>query len=149
MRSHVDVLVMFFPITHENKCITVRSPSVFHLRSRLGKLRPLVEPSKRAHWASVHSGTSAQCLHLLPPKLGLSSADQETYGLTKICAGQLRRAAPGHRPAAKELAAGCPGWSLCCRRPSEPPDFIAASMSTLRLCSVRGSRACSREQGAW
>lgn len=37
MKSHVDVLVMFFPITHENKCITIRNASVFQLQSRLGK----------------------------------------------------------------------------------------------------------------
>ena len=89
------VLVMFFPITHENKRIPTRTPSV---PTKISPRRALAFGGSWGHfcWVSAHCGMTVQTVPLPPsPKPGLSSAGDELGSLLMPSNEDLPRPIPG------------------------------------------------------
>lgn len=144
------MLVMFFPITHENKCIPVRSPSVFQLRSPLGQHWPLAGAGDMLV-ECLHTGTSVQAAPVLPsPKLACSSRPPGTpvhCSWTQASSSKGGCRVPRAEPLLWEAlwvhrVNTCPRAVLSAHEQNVPPP---------RSCGQPGSlgERSSGEEGAW
>lgn len=119
---------MFFPITRENKRISIRSPSVFQLSSPLGKCLPsAVAGEMLVGCLLTGARVSRKCLYLVPPNWGSAQQMEGIVYIPLPSDEDLPAAAdpqtcwctvPRHRPPAARVAAGCPEQGLCFGGPS-------------------------------
>ena len=143
------VLVMFFPITHENKRIPTRTPSV---PTKISPRRTLAFGGSWGHfcWVSAHCGmtVSRRCLYLLPPNWGSAQQVDGLGSLLMPSDEDLPRptpgepgTGPGHGPQERGwVGRGAPGEASAVRGPPGPLDPFGESTPALGICCLHANR---------
>lgn len=162
IQSHADVLVIFSPITHENKCTTIRSPSVLHLRLHLARHEPSVVALEKCS-LGVRSRWR-ECPQSVPPspQSGAQfSRSGDSCPAMETCSSHLPACCSWTWAAGKGVGwlQGVQSGVFAVGSHRRPPNLLAESTPTLRTCTDRttlihphrGLRGgySSREEGAW